>query len=123
MGENREFEFHLLDKAVGGGTPLPKLSLVSKFSINSSVFQSVLDDISTLSNHMRIRAEPGGTLTFSGKGDAGNAKIVFAAGELGKFESPEESDAVYSLEYIQKVLKPASASSDFTEFSFVQRCP
>ena len=123
MGENREFEFHLLDKAVGGGTPLPKLSLVSKFSINSAVFQSVLDDISALSNHMRIRAEPGGTLTFSGNGDAGNAKIAFAAGELGKFESPEESDAVYSLEYIQKVLKPASASSDFTEFSFASKMP
>ena len=124
MGENREFEFHLLDKsAVAGNTPLPKLNLVSKFMINRAVFDSVLEDISVLTNHVRIRAEPAGTVTFSGKGDAGNAKIVFAKDELAKFESPQESDAVYSLEYVQKVLKPASSGSEFVEFSFASKMP
>jgi proliferating cell nuclear antigen len=123
LGENRNFEFHLLDRESVSSAPLPKLSLVSKFSINRAEFEGVLDDISALSNHVRISAEPGGTLTFSGKGDAGNAKVNFSRGELVKFESPQESDAVYSLEYIQKVLKPASSSSEVVEFSFGSKMP
>lgn len=125
MGTNREFEFHLLDSAVSG-VPLPKLNLVSKFTISRAVFESVLEDVSALSNQVRIKAEPaggGGTLIISCRGDAGNAKIVFAASELAGFESPEVSEAVYSLEYIQKVLKPASASSEFVEFHFASKMP
>jgi len=122
LGEHRNFEFHLLERD-SASTPLPKLDLVSKFSISSAAFERVLDDISTLTNHVRIKAGPGGTLTFSGKGDAGSAKIVFAQGELAKFDSPQESESVYSLEYIQKVLKPASSSSDVVEFSFGSKMP
>ena len=122
LGEHRNFEFHLLERD-SASTPLPKLDLVSKFSISSAAFERVLDDISALTNHVRITAQPGGTLTFSGKGDAGSAKIVFAQGELAKFDSPQESDSVYSLEYIQKVLKPASSSSGVVEFSFGSKMP
>ena len=123
LGEHRNFEFHLLDRTSVSSTPLPKLSLVSKFSIMSTAFERVLDDISAVSNHVTISAEPGGTLTFSGKGDAGNAKVIFSQGELAKFESPEASDSVYSVEFIQKVLKPASSSSDVVEFSFASKMP
>ena len=122
LGEHRNFEFHLLERD-SASTPLPKLDLPSKFSISSAAFERVLDDISTLTNHVRITAGPGGTLTFSGKGDAGSAKIVFAQGELAKFDSPQESESVYSLEYIQKVLKPESSSSDVVEFSFGSKMP
>lgn len=123
LGDHRNFEFHLLDKESVSSTPLPKLDLASKFSMSSATLESVLDDISALTSHVRISAEPGGTLTFSGKGDAGSAKIVFAPGELVKFDSPQESDSVYALEYIQKVLKPASSSSDVVEFSFGSKMP
>jgi proliferating cell nuclear antigen len=124
IGGNREFEFHLIDgKAAGGSTPLPKLNLASKFSIGRATFDSVLEDVSALSNNIRIRADPVGTLTFSGKGDSGGARITFSQGELVKFESPEESDAVYTMEYIQKVLKPASSSSEAIEFSFASKMP
>ena len=123
LGEHRNFEFHLLDRASVSSTPLPKLSLVSKFSIMSTAFERVLDDISAVSNHVTISAEPGGTLTFSGKGDAGNAKVIFSQGELAKFESPVASDSVYSVEFIQKVLKPASSSSEVVEFSFASKMP
>jgi len=123
LGENRDFEFHLLDRASVSSTPLPKLSLVSKFSISSATLERVLDDVSALSNHVRISAEPGGTLTFSGKGDAGKARVIFSQGELVKFESPQASDSIYSLEYIQKVLKPASSSSEAVEFSFASKMP
>ena len=123
LGEHRNFEFHLLDRTSVSSTPLPKLSLVSKFSIMSTAFERVLDDISAVSNHVTISAEPGGTLAFSGKGDAGNAKVVFSQGELAKFESPEASESVYSVEFIQKVLKPASSSSEVVEFSFASKMP
>ena len=123
LGDHRDFEFHLLEGASVSSTPLPNLSLVSKFSISSAVFERALDDISTLSNHIRIKSEPSGTLTFFGKGDAGNAKVIFAQGELAKFDSPQESDAVYSIEYIQKVLKPASSGSEVVEFSFGPKMP
>ncbi|MGI0090458.1 MAG: hypothetical protein ACREBS_01995 [Nitrososphaerales archaeon] len=124
LGDHRNFEFHLLERDTVGSTPLPKLDLVSKFSMSGSAFERVLDDISALSNHVRISTEPGGTLTFSGKGDAGSAKIIFARGELVKFESPQASDSVYSIEYIQKVLKPASSkSSEVVEFSFASKMP
>jgi len=123
LGENRNFEFHLLEKDSVSSTPVPKLDLASKFSMSSAAFERVLDDISALTNHVKITAAPSGTLTLSGKGDAGSAKIVFAQGELVKFDSPQESDSVYSLEYIQKVLKPASSSSEVVEFSFGSKMP
>ena len=123
LGENRNFEFHLLDRDSVSSTPLPKLSLSSKFSMSSAVFERVLDDISALTNHVRITARPSGTLALSGKGDAGSANIVFAQGELVEFECPQESESVYSLEYIQKVLKPASLSSEVVEFSFGSKMP
>jgi len=123
LGAYRDFEFHLLDSASVSSTPLPKLSLVSKFSISSAAFERVLDDISAISNHIKISAEPSGTLTFSGKGDSGSAKVTFTQSELAKLESPQASDSVYSIEYIQKVLKPASSSSEFVEFSFASKMP
>ena len=125
MGTNREFEFHLLESTISS-VPLPKLSLASKFTIDKKAFESVLEDISALSNHITIRADPsssGGMLSFSCKGDAGNAKIVFTKDQLVDFQSPQQSEAVYSLEYIQKVLKPASSSSDVVEFSFGSKMP
>jgi proliferating cell nuclear antigen len=123
LGDHRDFEFHLLEGASVSSAPLPNLSLVSKFSMNSAVFETALDDISALSSHMRIKSEPDGTLEFSGKGDAGNARVVFSQGELPKFDSPQESDAVYSIEYIQKVLKPASSGAEVIEFSFASKMP
>ena len=123
LGEHRNFEFHLLERDSVSSTPVPKLDLASKFSISSAAFERVLDDISALTNHVKITAAPSGTLTLSGKGDAGSAKVVFAQGELVKFDSPQESDSVYSLEYIQKVLKPASSSSEVVEFSFGSKMP
>ena len=123
LGDHRNFEFHLVNKESVSSTPLPKLDLSSKFSIRTAVLESVLDDISALTNHVRISAEPSGALTFSGKGDAGSAKVVFAQGELTKFDSLQEGESVYALEYIQKVLKPASSSSDVVEFSFGSKMP
>jgi proliferating cell nuclear antigen len=123
LGDHRDFEFHLLEMASVSSTPLPNLSFVSKFSMNSAVFETVLDDISALSSHMRIKSEPDGTLEFSGKGDAGNARVIFSQGELPKFDSLQESDAVYSIEYVQKVLKPASSGAEVIEFSFASKMP
>jgi len=123
LGEHRNFEFHLLERDSVSSTPVPKLDLASKFSMSSAAFERVLDDISALTNHVKISAAPSGALTLSGKGDAGSAKIVFAKDELVKFDSPQESDSVYSLEYIQKVLKPASSSSEAVEFSFGSKMP
>src|SRR5271157_2986283 len=61
IGGNREFEFHLIEReADGGNTPLPKLNLASKFSIDRATFGSVLDDVSALSDNIRIRADTGG---------------------------------------------------------------
>ena len=123
LGEQRKFEFHLLERSAVSSIPFPKLSLISKFSIKGEEFESALEDISTLSNHVRIKAETSGALILSGKGDAGSAKISFAKDELAKFESPQESEAVYAVEYIQNVLKPASSSSEFIEFNFGTRMP
>ena len=123
LGKQRNFELHLLERSAVSSVPLPKLLLISKFSIKREEFERALEDISTLANHVRIRADTSGTLILSGKGDPGSAKIWFGKDELAKFESPQESEAVYAVEYIQNVLKPASSSSEFIEFSFGTKMP
>jgi proliferating cell nuclear antigen len=123
LGGQRNFEFHLLERSAVSSVPFPKLSLISKFSIKREEFERALEDISTLANHVRIKTDTSGTLVLSGKGDPGSAKISFGKDELANFESPQESEAVYAVEYIQKVLKPASSSSEFIEFSFGTTMP
>ncbi len=79
LGENRNFEFHLLDRDSVSSTPLPKLSLVSKFSISSAVFERVLDDISALTNHVRISARAGRNTDILRKGRRREREDSFCA--------------------------------------------
>ena len=141
----REFELHLLESSVKS-SPLPKLSFDSKVVMSYSAFAQALNDISTVSNHVTIRAS-NDRVSFSGKGDVGKALALFK-NENKQEKSPQGSDArrseglyevqssrnsdggamesasTYNLEYLLKIMKSIGASSsDTVKLDFSSKMP
>ncbi|MCL4519010.1 MAG: proliferating cell nuclear antigen (pcna) [Thaumarchaeota archaeon] len=107
-GSNREFQLHLLSYT-GSESPLPKLNFDSKFTLDSDQFKSIMQDISTLSAHMKISTQEN-KIIIQGKADEGSAKVELE--QKDKFD--KASSAVYSLEYLQKLCKPFSGEIKFS---------
>jgi len=117
----RTFELHLLESA-SKTSPLPKLTFDSRFVMSHSAFTQALNDISTVSNHVMIRASKD-KVVFSGKGDAGKALASFEKGASGLFDletkaasgSQEEgSNSTYNIDYLLKITKSIGPSSSDT---------
>lgn len=123
----REFELHLMDDELKT-SPLPRLAFAAKFSLDIAVFQQILADISTLSNHVAVSVR-NGSLTLSAKGDSGKAHVSLgkddgallreASVEIGS----EETRAVYNLEYLMKITRAVSSFANMVRFQFSNKMP
>lgn len=125
-GYKREFELHLIESNQSS-TPLPKLNFDSKFVVNESAFDRVLNDVSAISNHITIDASKDQVL-FSGKGDTGKASVALEKKgakeeELVSLSTEKESKSTYSVEYLLKITKAASSASDTISFEYSSKMP
>jgi len=142
----REFELHLLESS-SKPSPLPKLTFDTKIVMSYSDFSQALNDISTLTNHITIRASSD-RVTFSGKGDVGKAVVTFeldekrgrASGKTdegrnnswGVYEivtkmtegAQSESVSTYNAEYLLKAMKSVgSSNSDTVKLEYSTKMP
>lgn len=102
-------------EASNTNTPLPKIPLNAKVSITLDAFKKALNQIGTVSNYVKIETTQT-TIILSGKGDNGESEIIFERGmeEIPELSVKENSEATYSLEYLQPFLKRLTTSSIIT---------
>jgi proliferating cell nuclear antigen len=74
IGDKKEFEMRLLE-AEATETPLPKIEYNSKATIPLSIISEALTDIGIVSEYLTVETSAD-AVTFSGKGDSGNATIT-----------------------------------------------
>lgn len=100
-------------EAAGRNTPIPKLDLKVKVPLTMENARKVLDDMHVVSEFVTISCDAS-DLTFSGKGDGGEAEVSFSSVECS---CKEDSEATYSLDYIIKMVKAVSVDMVTLEYS------
>ena len=74
----REYKSRLIESSASS-TPLPKLNFNSKAVFTAIAFDKVLSDVQVVSEYISIESKSG-RITFSGRGDSGEADITLEAG-------------------------------------------
>lgn len=122
-GYKREFKLHLIESA-SGPTPLPKLGFNSKAHLIEGTFEKILNDVSTISDHITIRSLKD-KIEFTGKSDKGTASATVdkKSDDVLELEVKEESDATYSIEYMSNIVKAAGSGSDTLTFEYSSKMP
>jgi len=122
-GYRKEFRLHLIESSYGA-TPLPKLSFNTKLHLSEPALEKILSDISSVSDHVTVDTTKD-KVSFLGKSDMGTASITIDKGseELLELEVKEDSKATYSLDYLIKITKAASAASDTVICEYSSKMP
>lgn len=114
----RQYKMRLIE-STSSSTPLPKISFNTRVMMKMSSFVEALKDVEIVSDYITMRCD-GNTLQFTGKGDSGDAIIIFKKGDEGieEMDSKGENSATYSLEYLGGIVKAVdSAESIVIEYS------
>jgi proliferating cell nuclear antigen len=90
----------------------PSLSFDAKLRITSPCFRRMVEDVATMSDHIRIKASEN-DLTFNGVGDLSNVELTLVKGSenLLNFEVGKVSSASYSANFLLQIAKEASSCS------------
>ena len=120
---SREFNLHLIE-STSGSTPLPKLNLDSKIILKGSIFQQLLSDISTVSDHV-ILSSTTDSITFSGKSDTGKASAILDKGneDLLELNVTEASNSMYSIDYLNNITKASINADDSVSLDYSSKMP
>ena len=103
---------------------LPSLSFDAKLRITSPCFKRMVEDVATMSDHIRIKASEN-DLTFNGVGDFGNVELTLVKGSenLLNFEVGKVSSASYSANILLQIVREASSCSDVIGLEFSTKFP
>jgi len=119
IGKNKKYKMRLIESSATD-TPLPKITYNAKVGVLSTEFDKILGDIQVVSEYLSINANPT-KAEFSGRGDSGEAIITLEKGmsEMPEIEVKEDSNATYSLEYLNSIVKAIGtiAGTVICEFS------
>ena len=104
----REYKSRLIESSASS-TPLPKLNFNSKAVFTAAAFDKVLSDVQVVSEYISVESKSG-SITFSGRGDSGEANITIEAGNEGleELEAKEEARLHIALTICLKLLKQLS---------------
>ena len=118
-----EYNLKLLPKQEVN-TPIPKSEYKSKISIEPDTLTRIISNIQHISEYMTISCDPE-KVEFSAIGDVGDAKINLEKGnpELKELLSSELTSAVYSLEYMTKVVRDIGRASKSVNMEYSSRNP
>ncbi|MEM4312026.1 MAG: proliferating cell nuclear antigen (pcna) [Nitrososphaerales archaeon] len=118
-----EFSIHLIESTYGP-TPLPKLSFNAKAIIDLKTFRKILEDISTLADHVTISATKE-KIVFSGKSDTGNVavELISSSPALKLLEIKEDSKATYNVNYLTSISRAAKDISETISYEFSNKMP
>ena len=103
---------------------LPSLTFNAKLRITTSCFKQMVEDVATMSDHVRIKASEN-DLTFDGVGDFGNVELTLAKGSetLLNFEVAQVSSASYDANILSQIIKEASSCADVVTLEFSTKLP
>lgn len=122
-GYGREFLLHLIESTYGS-TPLPKLTFNIKSIIAKKAFESMLNDISVVSDHVTIDTS-NDKLVFYGKGDIGSGSVTLerTTQDVLELEVKENSKATYNIEYLSNIIKAIGSASDTVVLEYSSKMP
>jgi proliferating cell nuclear antigen len=113
----RNYKLKLLD-ASKSETPVPKLSFNTRVTMLYDALVNALKDIDVISSIVEIYTNES-MIKFYGKGDAGDAEVVYWKDENTSIEmfNVKESITTYSLEYLLQMLNAVDADNVILEYS------
>lgn len=119
----KKFNIHLLED-IAGETPIPKLTFNTKVLTAESLFDRVLNDIKTVSDHISIQSVEEG-VAFSGKGDAGSGNVLIEKGnaDLLELTTNGEAKGLYSIDYLTAITKAAGKNTDVVVLEYSDKLP
>lgn len=109
-GYKREFKVHLIESSTAA-TPLPKLTFNSSILMEREMFEKVLTDVSTVSDHVVFDSTKD-SINFQGKSDSGSVGIPLTSQDVIDLKVKEPSKATYSVEYLLNIVKAVGPVSD-----------
>jgi proliferating cell nuclear antigen len=115
--KTRNYKLKLLD-ASKSETPVPKLSFNTRVTMLYDALVDALKDIDVITNVVEIYTNEV-MIKFYGKGDAGDAEVVYWKDENTSIEmfNVKESKTAYSLEYLLQMLNAVDADNVILEYS------
>jgi proliferating cell nuclear antigen len=116
--KTRNYKLRLLD-ASKSETPVPKLSFNTRVTMFYDALVNALKDIDVISSIVEIYTNES-MIKFYGKGDAGDAEVVYWQDEntnIEMFNEVKESKSAYSLEYLLQMLNAVDADNVILEYS------
>jgi proliferating cell nuclear antigen len=114
----RNYKLRLLD-ASKSETPVPKLSFNTRVTMLYDALVNALKDIDVISSVVEMYTNES-MIKFYGKGDAGDAEVVYWKDENTSIEmlnEAKESKSAYSLEYLLQMLNAVDADNVILEYS------
>lgn len=104
--------------------PAPKISFNAIAKISTACLRNVMDDISTVSDHIQFEMTPK-KLVMSASGYLGSASVEVGidSEELLTLSLKENSKATFSLNYLFETVKAASTISDIVTIEFSKDMP
>jgi len=114
----RNYKLKLLD-ASKSETPVPKLSFNTRVTMLYDALVNALKDIDVISSVVEIYTNES-MIKFYGKGDAGDAEVVYWQDEntsIEMFNEAKESKTAYSLEYLLQMLNAVDTDNVILEYS------
>ena len=124
--QNRKFSLSLIDIPEEGNIPDSiHIDFDTNFEVKASFIQQVLKDAEMVSDYLRIKAKEDG-IFFSAESDTKEMETFIEPKseemDTESFQVTEESEAVYSLDFLMNFLK-GIRSSDYVKLSFTQEQP
>lgn len=118
-----EFNLKLIEKTETN-TPIPKIDYKIKATIEPIVLTRVLSNLRSISEYIEIDSKIGG-MQFLSKGDSGDAVITIDknSSDLKKYETLEDANAVYSLDYMAKIIRNIGKASKNISIQYSSKNP
>jgi proliferating cell nuclear antigen len=119
----RRFRFPLLDIS-GKEPPEPKLNFTVAAKMLSSMFRDALEDAGLVSETVKIKAE-NKSLWFIARGDKGEVESKFSieTGSLVEIDVKETAEAIYGIDFLNKIVSKAYRVSDILGLRFATNMP
>jgi proliferating cell nuclear antigen len=114
----RNYKLRLLDTSKSE-TPVPKLSFNTRVTMLYDALVDALKDIDVISSVVEIYTNEA-MIKFYGKGDTGDAEVVYWKDEntsIEMFNEVKESKSAYSLEYLLQMLNAVDTDNVILEYS------
>jgi len=118
-----EYNIRLIQKQ-DVNTPIPKIEYKAKFSIEPETLSRIVSNIHHISEYLTISCDSTG-IKFSGEGSHGDAKINLVNGtpDLKELDLSQDSSAIYSLDYMAKIIRDIGKASKMVNMEFANKNP